>query len=173
MKRSSFQLAAKPEEFLDCSSVSASISVVGPGNEKRVASVGSEVRRDLAGLRALKCGLTGNQHNQLRELRPWGKSAGHEVVEVFADAGISGSKGREKRSGFVSVRKNTTPSSDLQASPEEVAIGFVCATCLPGLLRRGELKHHESTRVVSCCFVVIIIRRRVAHYPFDQMSRCH
>ena len=43
--------------------------------------------------------------NQLRELRAWAKRANHEVVEVFADAGISGSKGREKRPGFDSMLK--------------------------------------------------------------------
>lgn len=43
--------------------------------------------------------------NQLRELKAWAKRAGHVVVEVFADAGISGSKGREKRLGFDGMLK--------------------------------------------------------------------
>ena len=43
--------------------------------------------------------------NQLRELKGWAKRAGHEVVAVFADSGISGSKGREKRPGFDGMLK--------------------------------------------------------------------
>lgn len=43
--------------------------------------------------------------NQLRELRSWAKRAGHKVVAVFSDAGISGSKGREKRPGFDAMLK--------------------------------------------------------------------
>ena len=38
--------------------------------------------------------------NQLEELKRWAKNAGHSVVKVYEDAGISGSKGRDKRPGF-------------------------------------------------------------------------
>lgn len=43
--------------------------------------------------------------NQLRDLKAWAKRAGHKVVEVFSDTGISGSKGREKRPGFDGLLK--------------------------------------------------------------------
>ncbi len=43
--------------------------------------------------------------NQLRELQGWARRAGHSVVEVFSDAGISGSKGRDKRPGFDAMLK--------------------------------------------------------------------
>ena len=37
--------------------------------------------------------------NQERELRATAERAGHEVVAVYLDAGISGAKGRDKRPG--------------------------------------------------------------------------
>ena len=45
---------------------------------------------------------TGDQtcENQERALRAWARNAGHQVVRVFEDAGISGAKGRDKRPGF-------------------------------------------------------------------------
>jgi DNA invertase Pin-like site-specific DNA recombinase len=43
--------------------------------------------------------------NQLRELRRWAKHAGHDVVEVYEDKGISGSKGRDKRPAFDAMLK--------------------------------------------------------------------
>lgn len=43
--------------------------------------------------------------NQLRELKAWAKRAGHDVVSVFSDAGVSGSKGRDKRPGFDALLK--------------------------------------------------------------------
>ena len=43
--------------------------------------------------------------NQLRELRQWADRAGHAVVTVFQDEGISGSKGRDKRPGFDKMLK--------------------------------------------------------------------
>jgi DNA invertase Pin-like site-specific DNA recombinase len=43
--------------------------------------------------------------NQLRELRAWAKNAGHEVVKVFEDKGISGTKGRDERPGFDAMLK--------------------------------------------------------------------
>ena len=53
---------------------------------------------------------TGEQttQNQLRELRTWAKNAGHNVVSVFEDAGISGAKGRDKRPGFDAMLKAAT-----------------------------------------------------------------
>ena len=43
--------------------------------------------------------------NQLRELSAWAKRAGHEVVTVFDDNGISGTKGREYRKAFDAMLK--------------------------------------------------------------------
>jgi DNA invertase Pin-like site-specific DNA recombinase len=43
--------------------------------------------------------------NQLRELRVWARNAGHDVVKVFDDTGISGAKGRDKRPGFDAMLK--------------------------------------------------------------------
>jgi DNA invertase Pin-like site-specific DNA recombinase len=50
---------------------------------------------------------TGDQtcENQKRELRAWARAAGHKVVHVFEDAGISGAKGRDKRPGFDAMLK--------------------------------------------------------------------
>ena len=38
--------------------------------------------------------------NQVRELRAWAKRAGHRVVKVYDDNGVSGAKGREYRKEF-------------------------------------------------------------------------
>lgn len=43
--------------------------------------------------------------NQTRELRQWARNAGHEVVKVYEDHGISGAKGRDKRPAFDAVLK--------------------------------------------------------------------
>src|SRR5271157_1946855 len=43
--------------------------------------------------------------NQRRELTQWAERAGHEVVNVYQDAGISGAKGRDKRPGFDAMLK--------------------------------------------------------------------
>jgi DNA invertase Pin-like site-specific DNA recombinase len=43
--------------------------------------------------------------NQERELREWAARAGHDVVKVFADKGISGAKGRDKRPAFDAMLK--------------------------------------------------------------------
>lgn len=42
---------------------------------------------------------TGEQttENQRRELEAWAAAAGHEVVAIYEDAGISGAKGRDQR----------------------------------------------------------------------------
>ena len=46
--------------------------------------------------------------SQERELRTVAASRGWEVVEVYADNGISGSKGREKRPGFDRLHQDAT-----------------------------------------------------------------
>ena len=43
--------------------------------------------------------------NQLEELKRWAKNAGHAVVKVFEDQGISGAKGRDQRPGFDALLK--------------------------------------------------------------------
>jgi DNA invertase Pin-like site-specific DNA recombinase len=56
---------------------------------------------------ALRPGRTHEQttENQIRELTQWAERAGHEVVKVYGDAGISGAKGRDKRPGFNAMLK--------------------------------------------------------------------
>ena len=44
--------------------------------------------------------------NQLLELKRWAKNAGHTVVKVYEDQGISGAKGREHRPGFDALLKD-------------------------------------------------------------------
>ena len=41
-----------------------------------------------------------NTENQIKELTDWADRAGHEVVAVFDDNGVSGSKGRDGRKEF-------------------------------------------------------------------------
>ena len=43
--------------------------------------------------------------NQRRELQAWAKRAGHEIVRVFDDNGVSGAKGREYRKQFDALLK--------------------------------------------------------------------
>jgi DNA invertase Pin-like site-specific DNA recombinase len=43
--------------------------------------------------------------NQLRELKAWAKRAGHQVVQVYDDKGVSGAKGREYREEFDAMLK--------------------------------------------------------------------
>jgi DNA invertase Pin-like site-specific DNA recombinase len=43
--------------------------------------------------------------NQRRELTQWAERAGHEVVKVYQDAGISGANRRDKRPGFDAMLK--------------------------------------------------------------------
>jgi len=43
--------------------------------------------------------------NQIDELRAWAARAGHEVVAIYEDKGISGAKGRDKRPGFDALLK--------------------------------------------------------------------
>src|SRR6478735_8840216 len=44
--------------------------------------------------------------NQERELRAAAARAGHEIVAVYRDAGITGSKGRDQRPGFDAMHKD-------------------------------------------------------------------
>jgi DNA invertase Pin-like site-specific DNA recombinase len=46
--------------------------------------------------------------NQERVLRGWADLAGHTIVEVFEDQGISGAKGRDKRPAFDKLLKAVT-----------------------------------------------------------------
>ena len=46
--------------------------------------------------------------NQERELRAVAERLGHEVVEVYADNGISGAKGRDKRPAFDRLCRDAT-----------------------------------------------------------------
>jgi DNA invertase Pin-like site-specific DNA recombinase len=43
--------------------------------------------------------------SQRRELEAWAERAGHTVVKVYEDAGISGAKGRDKRPAFDALLK--------------------------------------------------------------------
>ena len=43
--------------------------------------------------------------NQIRELTEWAGRAGHEIVKVFDDNGVSGAKGREHRKEFDKLLK--------------------------------------------------------------------
>lgn len=44
--------------------------------------------------------------NQLQALREWAQRAGHEVVAVYEDKGISGAKGRDRRPQFDAMLKD-------------------------------------------------------------------
>lgn len=46
--------------------------------------------------------------NQRRELEAWADGAGHSIVAVYEDAGISGSKGRDARKGLDKALKDAT-----------------------------------------------------------------
>lgn len=46
--------------------------------------------------------------NQLDDLKDWAARAGHTVVAVYEDKGISGAKGRDKRPAFDKVLKSCT-----------------------------------------------------------------
>src|SRR5215831_6052594 len=46
--------------------------------------------------------------NQTRELRQIAERRGWEIVEVYSDAGISGSKGRDKRPGLDQMLKDAS-----------------------------------------------------------------
>ena len=43
--------------------------------------------------------------SQKRDLQAWAERAGHTIVQVFEDAGISGAKGRDKRPAFDALLK--------------------------------------------------------------------
>jgi DNA invertase Pin-like site-specific DNA recombinase len=46
--------------------------------------------------------------NQERELRAAASRMGHEVMEIYADHGISGAKGRDKRPAFDRLHRDAT-----------------------------------------------------------------
>jgi DNA invertase Pin-like site-specific DNA recombinase len=46
--------------------------------------------------------------NQERALREVAARSGHEIVVVYRDEGISGSKGRDKRPGFDAMHKDAS-----------------------------------------------------------------
>ena len=46
--------------------------------------------------------------NQVRELTLWAERAGHAIVRVYEDNGISGTKGRDKRPGLDQALKDAT-----------------------------------------------------------------
>jgi DNA invertase Pin-like site-specific DNA recombinase len=46
-----------------------------------------------------------NTESQKQELQAWAERAGHNVVKVFEDQGISGAKGRDKRPAFDALLK--------------------------------------------------------------------
>src|SRR3954470_17094882 len=55
----------------------------------------------------LRVSTTGQTvENQKLELEAWAGRAGHEVVAVYADEGISGAKGRDRRPQFDGLRKS-------------------------------------------------------------------
>ncbi len=43
--------------------------------------------------------------NQVRELKQWADRAGHEIVQIYDDNGVSGAKGREYRKEFDKLLK--------------------------------------------------------------------
>src|SRR6476620_9018235 len=48
---------------------------------------------------------TQNTDAQRQELEAWAERAGHTVVKVYADQGISGAKGRDQRPAFDALLK--------------------------------------------------------------------
>lgn len=46
--------------------------------------------------------------NQRRELTAWAERTGHEIVGVYEDAGVSGTKGRDARPGLDKALKDAT-----------------------------------------------------------------
>jgi DNA invertase Pin-like site-specific DNA recombinase len=46
--------------------------------------------------------------NQRRALEAWAARAGHEIVAVYEDAGVSGTRGRDQRPGFDRMLKDAT-----------------------------------------------------------------
>ena len=49
--------------------------------------------------------------SQRRELEAWAERAGHTVVKVYKDQGISGAKGRDKRPAFDALLKQECGAS--------------------------------------------------------------
>jgi len=54
---------------------------------------------------------TGDQtvDNQVRELEAVAERLGHEIVEAYADNGISGAKGRDRRPAFDRLCRDAAP----------------------------------------------------------------
>jgi DNA invertase Pin-like site-specific DNA recombinase len=46
--------------------------------------------------------------NQRRALEAWAERAGHEIVAIYEDAGVSGTQGRDQRPGFDRLLKDAT-----------------------------------------------------------------
>jgi DNA invertase Pin-like site-specific DNA recombinase len=46
--------------------------------------------------------------NQRRELEAWAARAGHEIIAIYEDAGLSGSKGRDQRPAFDRLLQDAT-----------------------------------------------------------------
>ena len=70
--------------------------------------------------------------NQERELRGVAERLGHEVIEVYADNGISGAKGRDKRPAFDRLCRDAT-AAGLTSSWSGASIGLDarCRISLP------------------------------------------
>ena len=80
--------------------------------------------------------------NQVRDLKRWAKNAGHEIVTVFKDEGVSGAKGREDRKALDELMKAAVRREfDLVAAWSVDRLG----RSLKGLL--GLLEELEATKV--------------------------
>src|SRR5262245_39617301 len=55
--------------------------------------------------------------NQVRELEAIAERLGHEVVEVYADNGISGAKGRDRRPAFDLLCRDATRAGSTSSWP--------------------------------------------------------
>ena len=87
----------------------------GAGDGQGSASTKKNIKRAALYLRVSTTGQT--VENQERELREVASRAGWDIVEVYKDEGISGSKGREKRPAFDAMLKDAVRRKfDLVAS---------------------------------------------------------
>jgi hypothetical protein len=100
--------------------------------------------------------------NQERELRATAERAGHEVVAVYRDAGISGAKGRDKRPGFDAMHKDAArrrfdvvmawsvePAGSLTAGPDRVHAVAAVAQDRPIPTSAGPRYHDPCRQEVS------------------------
>jgi hypothetical protein len=96
---------------------------------------------------------TGGQtvENQRRELAAWAERAGHEVVEVYQDSGVSGAKGREARPGLARTARPVPPCglSWQGADRADARDGMLaCRDC------RVDLPRGQAQPVrLSCCSI--------------------